>query len=195
MGSWTSKGYRSVAGARKVAAVRVTAVANRRTLDFDPIVEAGNNWSRNGWDAAVPGMAVITSIVRAHQILLARVHTSLMPFDLTFAQYEALMLLSFTKRGNMPLGKMGKRLQVHPASITNVIDRLEGKGLVQRLQHPDDMRTTLAVITRAGRKVAAKATAALNAEVFEHTGLDVQQELALVDIITGLRSSAGDFSA
>lgn len=169
-------------------------MATRRTLGFDPIAEALHNWSISGWEAAAPGMAMVTSVMRAHQILLARVHQALTPFDVTFAQYEALMLLSFTKNGRMPLGKIGQRLQVHPASVTNVIDRLEGKGLVQRVPHPDDQRTTLAAITRKGRNLASKATVRLNAEVFEDTGLDGVRQQALVDVIAELRRSAGDFS-
>lgn len=164
-----------------------------RSLPFDPIAEARRNWEANGWGAAAPGMATVTSIMRAHQILLARVHGSLAPFDLTFAQYEALMLLSFTRTGRMPLGKIGNRLQVHPTSVTNVIDRLEGKGLVQRVPHPDDLRTTLAAITRSGRARAKRATTALNAAVFADIGLGDAEQHALVATIAELRHTAGDF--
>lgn len=168
-------------------------MAARQPLPFDPIAEAARNWRDRGWADAEPGMSMVTSIVRAQQILLARVHASLSPFDLTFAQYEALMLLTFTRRGRMPLGKIGRRLQVHPTSVTNVIDRLESKGFVERIPHPDDQRTTLAAITRTGRNRAARATVALNAEVFEQTGLDDASEAALVRVISTLRSGAGDF--
>ncbi len=169
-------------------------MASRRTLSFDPIAEANRNWIERGWTDAAPGMSMVTSIMRAHQILLGRVHQALVPFDITFAQYEALMLLSFTKRGQLPLGKIGQRLQVHPASVTNVIDRLEGKGFVIRIPHPDDQRTTLAAITRSGRGLASKATARLNSEVFEDTGLDAERQQDLVDVIAAMRRSAGDFA-
>ena len=169
-------------------------MAIRRTLSFDPIAEANRNWTSNGWEAAAPGMTMVTSIMRAHQILLARVHATLTPFDITFAQYEALMLLTFSSKGRLPLGKIGQRLQVHPASVTNVIDRLEAKGYVTRVPHPDDQRTTLAVISRTGRNVANRATSRLNAEVFEQTGIDDDEQRALIDAITSLRHSAGDFA-
>lgn len=165
-----------------------------RPLAFDPIVEAQQHWRSHGWDDAALGMAMVTSVMRAHQVLLARVHAVLTPMGLTFAQYEALMLLQFSRAGQLPLGKIGQRLQVHPASVTNVIDRLEGKGWVQRRQHPDDLRTTLAAITRSGRAIARKATAALNEQVFEQTGLDDDSSQALVDVVTELRRNEGDFS-
>lgn len=164
-----------------------------RPLAFDPIAEAQGHWQSNGWNDAALGMAMVTSVMRAHQVLLARVHAVLTPLGLTFAQYEALMLLQFSRTGQLPLGKIGQRLQVHPASVTNVIDRLEGKGWVQRRPHPDDLRTTLAVITRSGRAVARKATTQLNATVFSETGLDDTSLQSLVDVVTELRRNEGDF--
>lgn len=136
---------------------------------------------------------MVTSVMRAHQVLLARVHQVLAPFGLTFAQYEALMLLQFSRAGQLPLGKIGQRLQVHPASVTNVIDRLEGKGFVERRPHPADQRTTLAAITRSGRAVARKATVALNNGVFMRTGLPDPSLRALVEVVTDLRRASGDF--
>ena len=165
-----------------------------KPLGFDPIAEARKNWDNNGWDDASLGMAMVTSVMRAHQILLARVHEVLKPYGLTFAQFEALRLLAFSRAGRLPLGKIGARLQVHPASVTNVIDRLESKGLVERLQHPDDMRTTLAAITRAGRNVTTKATDALNAQVFRNSGLDDDRLESVVEVVTEMRKSAGDFA-
>jgi DNA-binding MarR family transcriptional regulator len=168
-------------------------MAARRTLPFDPIAEAARNWSEHGWEKATVGMAMVTSVMRAQQILLAKVHAALRPFDLTFAQYEALMLLTFTRSGQMPLGKIGQRLQVHPASVTNVIDRLEGKGLVRRVPHAADLRTTLAAITKRGRELADQATRELNSRVFEQVGLSEERCRELIDVIAVLREDVGDF--
>ncbi len=38
------------------------------------------------------------------------------------------MLLSFTRTGALPLGKVGERLQVHRTSVTNIVDKLEAGG-------------------------------------------------------------------
>lgn len=165
----------------------------RRPLRFDPIAEARRNWVEGGWAAAAEGMALVTSVMRAHQILLAMVDEALAPFGLTFARYEALMLLSFSRTGRLPLGKIGQRLQVHPASVTNVIDRLEADALVRRVPHPTDLRTTLAVITPKGRRLAVRATEALNADVFQQTKLSGEQLLQAFDVLAQLRHSAGDF--
>src|SRR6516165_4561497 len=107
-------------------------------------------------------MMAVTSVMRVQQIWLARLNETLAPFELTFARYEALMLLYLSRAGSLPLGKIGARLQVHPTSVTNLIDGLEKAGYARRMPHPDDRRTTLAMITDSGRGVADAATQVLN---------------------------------
>ncbi|MGD9704523.1 MAG: MarR family winged helix-turn-helix transcriptional regulator [Acidimicrobiia bacterium] len=162
-------------------------------LPFDPIAEAHRNWSAAGWAEAADGMAFVTSIMRVQQICMAWIDEVLAPFGLTFARFEALRLLAFTRQGRLPLGKIGERLQVHPASVTNVVDRLERDMLVRRLPHATDGRTTLAAITPKGRRLVATATDALNTKVFQQTGLSDPQLRDLVATLAELRQSAGDF--
>ena len=125
-------------------------MADARRLAFDPIAEAERQWGVHGWPEQAPGMAVVTSIMRLQQIFLARADAVLRPQGLTFARYEVLMLLSFSQKGALPLGKIGERLQVNPASVTNAVDRLEADGLVARRSNPDDGRGTLAALYRGG---------------------------------------------
>ncbi len=167
----------------------------RKRLRFDPVAEARRQWVERGWGSAASGMAMVTSIMRAQQIYLTRIDAVLRPFDLTFARFELLTLLSFTRSGALPLSKAGQRLQVHPASVTNVVDRLESQGLVRRLPHPTDRRTTLVEILPAGRQVLSGATAALNAEVFERPGVGAEDAAAIVALLGALRRSAGDFES
>jgi len=128
----------------------------------DVIAEAVHQWSGHWGRAPVPSMEAVTSLMRAQQILLQRLNGLLREHDLTFPRYEALMILYLSRRGALPLGKIGERLQVHATSVTNLIDGLERAGFVRR--HPDanDRRTTLAVITDEGRAAAEAATAELN---------------------------------
>jgi DNA-binding MarR family transcriptional regulator len=139
-------------------------------------------------------MAALTSIMRVQQIFLARVDRVLRPLGLTFARYETLRLLSFSRRGALPLGKVGERLQVHPGSVTNAIDRLEEQGLVRRRPHPTDGRTTLAEITPRGRRLTELATAELNANVFSSLGLSKREVIELFDILRKVRQGSGDFA-
>ena len=165
-----------------------------RPLDFDPILEARKRWAAHGWEEAAEGMAAITSIVRAQQLFLARIDAVLRPLELTFARYEVLMLLVFSRKGSLPLNKIGERLQVHPTSVTNAVDRLEQQGLIKRVPHSSDRRTTLAEILPSGRDLAARATVALNEEVFSRPGMSSADLGQLVEVLQRLRRSAGDFS-
>jgi DNA-binding MarR family transcriptional regulator len=169
-------------------------MVERKTMSFDPIDEARRQWNEHGWAEAADGMAVVTSIVRADQILQARIDAVLRPLGLTFARYELLVLLDFSRRGALPLGKIGARLQVHPASVTNAVNRLEVDGLVERQPHPDDGRTTLATLTPAGRKLARRATRVLNQAVFADLGLGQEEQEQLFALLHRIRSSAGDFT-
>jgi DNA-binding MarR family transcriptional regulator len=164
-------------------------------LEFDPIEEARLQWSARWQPDVSDAMAAATSIMRAQQVVLAAVDGALRPFGLTFARYEGLVLLLYSRRGVLPLGKMGPRLMIHPTSVTNIIDRLEQQGLVRRLPHPTDGRTTLAEITDEGRRLAKRATRAVNEVAFGLGGLSQSDLRQLMSIITKLRLGAGDFQA
>ena len=118
------------------------------TLPFDPIDEAARQWGKH-WDG-VPAMHAVTSLMRVQQLVIGRLDALLKPHGLTFARYEALVLLVFSSRGSLPLGKMGERLQVHPTSVTSIVRRLEAAGLVVATAHPEDGRAVLAEITAGG---------------------------------------------
>jgi DNA-binding MarR family transcriptional regulator len=159
----------------------------------DPIEQARVNWQRAGWGDVADGMVAVTSVMRAHQILLARVETALRPYDLSFSRFELLRLLAFSRTGALPIAKASDRLQVHVTSVTHAIGRLEAAGLVERVPHPTDGRTTLVRITASGRSTVEKATITLNTEVFCDLGMSTEESRALVASISALRRSAGDF--
>jgi len=160
-------------------------------VDFDPIAEAHRQWSGR-WPEHADRMAAVTSVMRVQQLLLSRVEDVLKPYGLTFAAYEALRLLAFTRHGCLPMGKMGERLMVHPASVTNAIRKLEMRGLVERLLSPDDRRIVLATITDEGRRVVAEATDALNQAEFGMPGLPSTRAAEITAMLRDLRTAAGD---
>ncbi|GAA3745063.1 MarR family transcriptional regulator [Salinactinospora qingdaonensis] len=166
-------------------------MGNPLNLPFDPIERAHENW-RAHWGAS-PAMAAVTSVMRAQQLLIGQLDATLKPFELTFARYEALVLLTFSSTGALPLGKIGERLMVHPTSVTNTIDRLERQEFVRRRPNPSDGRGTLAEITDTGRDVVERATRELLAMDF---GLDCYSEEELWhvhELFVKLRVSFGDF--
>ncbi len=162
-------------------------------LPFDPIAEAHRQW-HGRWPAHAEQMAAVTSVMRVQQLMLSEIERVLRPYGLSFASYEALRLLAFTRSGELPMGKLGERLMVHPASVTNAIDRLEQRGLVHRSPSPQDRRRILAEITPDGRELVEKATRALNEAEFGLGALDKDEAVAITRLLRRLRAAAGDFA-
>jgi len=160
-------------------------------LRFDPIDEAARQWGLR-W-GAVDQMHAVTSLMRVQQLVLSQLDEILKPHGLTFARYEALVLLTFSRAGALPLGKMGERLQVHPTSVTSIVDRLEASGHVVRRRHPEDGRARLAEITPQGRAVVEAATAELVAMEFALGEVPVEELRALSALLRPVRERAGDF--
>ncbi|QNA93706.1 MULTISPECIES: MarR family winged helix-turn-helix transcriptional regulator [unclassified Microbacterium] len=165
-----------------------------RPLPVDPLAEAKRQWIAHGWADAADGMAVVTSVMRAQQLLLARVDAALKPFALSFARFEVLRLLAFSRAGRLPLSSVVARLQVHPTTVTSTAERLVRDGLVVREPHPHDGRAALLALTDAGRELVERATSALNTEVFADPGMDDGDAAELVAIVARLRKAAGDFA-
>ena len=161
-------------------------------LPFDPIARAAQTWEQRFGPSSA--MAAVTSIMRAQQILLAELDAVLRPHGLTFARYEALVLLTFSRRGALPMRVIGERLMVHPTSATNIIQRLEGQGLVERAPNPDDGRGTLAAITPSGREVMEQATRDLVDRGFGLTALSASELEQLFLLLRKVRLAAGDFT-
>lgn len=163
----------------------------RTALPFDPIERGAEHWASNYRE--VPRMRAITSLMRAHQLVLTELDELLRPFGLTFARYEVLVLLSFSRTGSLPLGKIGERLQVHATSVTPLVQRLAGAGLIDRNRHPDDGRAVLASLTPKGEDVLARATEAVVSAQFGLGAISEDQCDELSSILRSVRAAAGDF--
>ena len=160
-------------------------------MSTDPIALAESHWADHGWEKAAPGMRLVTTITRVQQLLHQRIDDLLRP-DLTFARYEILMLLVFSRRGALPMSVIGSRLQVHAASVTSAVDRLERDGYVTRERGEADRRRVLARITPAGRRRAKAATEILNREVFDDAGLPTTTARRVTVDLDRVRAHLGD---
>ena len=158
---------------------------------LDPIAEARRQWEAHGWVDSAPGMAAVTTIVRVSQIVTSAVEESLAPLGLTFARFEILRLLGFSRQGRLPMGKISNRLQVHPASVTSAVKRLERDGLIERQVDDQDNRVVLASLLDPGRVALDDATDRINV-VFTTLGLPSNDLDELVATLNQIRSKAGD---
>lgn len=166
-----------------------------RPAPYD-VVEASRRVWDGRWDgASASGNAVFTSILRSHQMLMAGVEDVMKRHGLTFSRYQVLAWLAAEPSSALTLGWISEVLRIPPPTLTNLVDRLVADGLVLRVPHPDDARTTLAEITTAGRVVADAATAELNDEVYGPLGLTEPERERLVGLLTQLRGRGGEFDA
>jgi DNA-binding MarR family transcriptional regulator len=161
-------------------------------LQRDPIARAGELWAEHVGDPSV--MVAVTNLMRVQQILQYAVDDALRPLGLTFARYEALMLLHFSQHGRLPMSVMGRRLQLHPTSVTNIVDRLEADALTRRSRPPTDRRTVLVEITPDGERVRAAATTVVVKAGFGMRGLTSHQTVMLTSLLTKIRKANGDFT-
>ncbi len=160
---------------------------------FDVVEASRRVWLERWEPEAASGMAVFTAILRSHQLLNDQVNHVMRSHDLTFARYEVLAWLATDPESSQTLSWISKTLRIPPATVTNIIDRLEEERLVRRVPHPSDARTTRAVITPRGRKAATDATQDLNATVYERIGLSERQRDQLIDLLAELRASGNEF--
>ena len=107
---------------------------------------------------------VLLDVARSIQ---ERVEGTLEQVGLSTAKYLALDVL--VKAGEpLTLGELAQRLRCVRSNITQLLDRLEGDGLVRRVEHPSDRRALRAVVTRRGAERqarGARAMARLQAEL------------------------------
>jgi len=156
-------------------------------LEFDPIERAGELWEERIGDATA--MRLVTSPMRAQQLVLTRLESALRPHGITFARYEVLRLLSFSRSGSLPLSKIGQRLMVHPTSVTNAIDRLVAQGLVSREVDDADRRRVLASLTPEGAAVLDAATKTLVELGFGVEALSPEQQREAYELLRVLRAA------
>ena len=175
-----------------IALGRLLRMRKPLRLPFDPVARAERLWRRR-WGAG-DSMGAATSIMRVQQLLLARFDDVLKPHGLTFARYEALVLLAFSRSGELPMGKIGERLMVHPTSVTNIMQRLEQQGLVSRRPNPNDGRGLLASLTEEGREVMEAATRDLVDSGFGLEALRPEELEQLFTLLRKVRLAAEDFA-
>jgi DNA-binding MarR family transcriptional regulator len=187
-----------VARSSRVAKARNGAAASPSgagflAAPFDVVEASRRVWLERWEPEAASGMAVFTAILRSYQLLNDQVNGVMKRHGFTFVQYQVLAWLETDPESSLTLSWISKTLRIPPATVTDIIDRLEDERLVRRVPHPSDARTTLAVITAKGRKAATEATRELNETVYEGIGLGEDQRSQLVDILAQLRANGNEF--
>jgi DNA-binding MarR family transcriptional regulator len=95
------------------------------------------------------------AVLHASSVLESRLEARLSEVGLSLAKLAALNRL--TEAGeSLPLGQLAERLSCVKSNVTQLVDRLEADGLVNRTSDPNDRRSRLAVLTEAGKAAYVK---------------------------------------
>lgn len=150
------------------------------------------NWERRGWPEPL-FIGAASSIARAAEIVRMTTEEVMKPYGITQTRHELLTLLFLARTGELPMGKIGSRLFIHPTSVTSAVDGLERLGYVERVAHPVDRRTTLARITDAGRDLVKTTRPAVTDTRYGLGVLSDDELHELVRLLRKVRYAYGDF--
>ena len=100
--------------------------------------------------------------------------------DLTYTQYITLMLLWENK--NMRVKEIGEMLYLDSGTLTPLLKKLEGKGLITRARSPEDERNLNVTITDSGEKLRDRALD-IPTKIMATTGLTAEETEALYHLL------------
>lgn len=114
--------------------------------------------------------------------------------DVTLPQFRTLVFL--VSRGPLRVVDLAAELGVQPSTATRLVNRLDRKGLVRRLERPDDRRAAWLALTDAGQALVGTVTRhrrdAIAAMVRE---LSMTRPLAFASVVHALVEAAGEPSS
>ncbi len=121
-----------------------------------------SGWEQTRPDLPVGALQVTARLSRIGPLLARRQEEVFDRFGLSRGEVGALSALRISGSPyRLSPTRLAKGLMLSSAGITSRIDRLERRGLVRRLDDPDDRRGVLIELTDEGRDVVDEAVAAL----------------------------------
>jgi DNA-binding MarR family transcriptional regulator len=150
---------------------------------------SADRWRAQGWVDSADGMAAIKAVLRVQRLYASRSDELLQQFGINVSRYEVLLRLYFGDHEGVTLGTISHDLQMSPAAVTYMVDRLEADGLLSRTSSPSDRRVTIALLSEAGRSTVIDASQVMNKAVFTSTGLSADELDVLCELTTRLSKS------
>lgn len=91
---------------------------------------------------------VLRQLLRTHQAFLSYAASHVHKLDLTLPQFDVIITLGGT--AGMPYKTLGEKTLITKGTLTGVINRLEDKGLIQRVASKTDGRSQIIRLTETG---------------------------------------------
>src|SRR5690606_28746306 len=105
-------------------------------------------------DRRATALKLLVVLMRTHASVGAHLQANVAEHGLTLTEFGILEVLYH--KGPLLLGEVQKRILVSSGGVTYLVDRLEGKGLVERRACPEDRRARYAALTSAGEALIAR---------------------------------------
>lgn len=99
-------------------------------------------------------LKLLVVLSRAYKSVLSQVEKDVKGYGLTVMEFSVLELLFH--KGSVPLQKIGEKVLMTSGNITYTVDKLEGKGLVRRINCHKDRRVTYAELTPEGNALLTR---------------------------------------
>lgn len=99
-------------------------------------------------------------IRHANSIIRRRGRDILQEFDITPPQFDALLILKSNKGENLTIGELGERMYLACSTATDLIDRMERNGLVERARDANDRRVIRLHVLEKGYQMVEEVLAA-----------------------------------
>src|SRR5215210_4121696 len=91
----------------------------------------------------------LADLVREYTSAILR-HAAATAKRMSLEASELAALEHLQAAGPMTHKRLGERLSMSPGAVTAMIDRLQSRGYVERIPNPEDRRSALVLITKAG---------------------------------------------
>jgi DNA-binding MarR family transcriptional regulator len=128
---------------------------------------------------------------RLDRLLRRRLGRALFDYDLSLAEYTTLSVLS--ARSGLSNAQLARRSLITPQAANEVLTRLEERRLLRRVTDPQHGRIRPAELTATGRRLLAKADAAVDlVERDMLAGLTGAERQALRDALGSLVRALAD---
>ena len=131
------------------------------------------------------------SLIQAHSVLVGRLERDLLDQrSLPLSWYEVLLHLSRAPEGAMRMQDLSEAVLLSKSGMTRLIDRMEERGLVERIRVPDDRRVVLVRVSPEGARMRDEIEAIKQDQMRSILGnLDVDQLTRLVGAVGDLRGA------
>ena len=122
-------------------------------MKIDAVDEILNQWSEERPELDTAPLGIVIRVMSLYRSFLREATRALEPLGLELWEYDVLSALRrHGKPFRLSASRLARETGLSTGAMTNRIDRLEDRGLVERQPHADDRRRVMVRLTRQAKK-------------------------------------------